>query len=239
MAWCHQATSHYLSQCWPRSLSPYGVTRPQWVNNRPALVQEMAWPVWGLLPNLIQWWLIVKGTLKDKRQWNLNQIQLFSFKKLCLSILSGKWHPFCSDSMCELKTVQLLLFTSWQILKTASKTSEVHQPKPWSARRFNTLRPRQNGRHFADNIFKCIFLDENVWISLKISLKFVPKGPINNIPALLQIMVGAVQATSHYLNQWWLLYRRINASLGLNEIMKPCSARRFRKISSAILNIII
>ena len=32
MAWCHQAPSHYLSQCWPRSLSPYGVTRPQWVN---------------------------------------------------------------------------------------------------------------------------------------------------------------------------------------------------------------
>ena len=31
MAWCHQTTSHYLSQCWPRSLSPYGVTRPQWV----------------------------------------------------------------------------------------------------------------------------------------------------------------------------------------------------------------
>ena len=32
MAWCCQATSHYLSQCWPRSLSPYRVTRPQWVN---------------------------------------------------------------------------------------------------------------------------------------------------------------------------------------------------------------
>ena len=32
MAWCRQATSHYLSQCWPRSLSPYyGITRPQWV----------------------------------------------------------------------------------------------------------------------------------------------------------------------------------------------------------------
>ena len=31
MAWCRQATSHYLSQCWPRSLTPYGVTRPQWV----------------------------------------------------------------------------------------------------------------------------------------------------------------------------------------------------------------
>ena len=31
MAWCRQAASHYLSQCCPRSLSPYGVTRPQWV----------------------------------------------------------------------------------------------------------------------------------------------------------------------------------------------------------------
>ena len=52
----------------------------------------------------------------------------------------------------------------------------------------NTLRPRQNGRHFPDDIFKCIFLNENVWILLQISLKFVPKGPINNIPALVQIM---------------------------------------------------
>ena len=32
MAWCHQATRHNLSQCWPRPLSPYGVTRPQWVD---------------------------------------------------------------------------------------------------------------------------------------------------------------------------------------------------------------
>ena len=32
MAWCRQATSHYLSLCWPRSMSPYGVIRPQWVN---------------------------------------------------------------------------------------------------------------------------------------------------------------------------------------------------------------
>ena len=33
MAWCRQATSHYLSQCWPRSPSPYDVTRPQWVKS--------------------------------------------------------------------------------------------------------------------------------------------------------------------------------------------------------------
>ena len=48
--------------------------------------------------------------------------------------------------------------------------------------------PRQNGRHFADDTFKNIFLNETVSISIKISLKFVPKGPIDNIPQLVQIM---------------------------------------------------
>ena len=52
----------------------------------------------------------------------------------------------------------------------------------------NTLRPRQYGRHFPDDTSKRIFLNENVRISIKISLKFVPKGPINKIPALVQIM---------------------------------------------------
>ena len=53
---------------------------------------------------------------------------------------------------------------------------------------FNRLRPRQNGRHFPDANFKCIFLNENMQVSIMISLKFVPKGLINNIPALVQIM---------------------------------------------------
>ena len=52
----------------------------------------------------------------------------------------------------------------------------------------NTLRPRQNGRHFTDDILKCIFLNENVSTALKISLTFVPKGSIKNIPALVPIM---------------------------------------------------
>ena len=38
--------------------------------------------------------------------------------------------------------------------------------------------------NLADDIFSCIFLNENVWISIKISLKFVPKGPIDNKPVL-------------------------------------------------------
>ena len=52
----------------------------------------------------------------------------------------------------------------------------------WFVFFINTWRPRQNGRHFPYDIFKCIFFSENVCILLKISLRFVPSGPINNIP---------------------------------------------------------
>ena len=68
----------------------------------------------------------------------------------------------------------------------------------------NTVRKRQNSRRFADDTLKRFFLNENVLILIKLSLKFVPKDPINNIPPLVQTMA--------YLN------RRIYPSLGLNEI---------------------
>ena len=56
-----------------------------------------------------------------------------------------------------------------------------------TTKQINTLRPRQNGCHLP-NIFKCIFLIENVYISIDISLNFAPKGPITNIPSLVPIM---------------------------------------------------
>ena len=53
---------------------------------------------------------------------------------------------------------------------------------------FNTLRPRQNGWYFPDYIFKCIFLNENVWLLNTIRWKFVSQGPIDSNIALIQIM---------------------------------------------------
>ena len=53
---------------------------------------------------------------------------------------------------------------------------------------FNTLRPRQNGRFFPDDVFKCFFKNENILILLNVPLKFVPIVPIDNIPSLVQIM---------------------------------------------------
>ena len=50
------------------------------------------------------------------------------------------------------------------------------------------MRPRQNGCHFTDDTFKRVFFNENVRVLINISLKFVPKDPINNISALVLIM---------------------------------------------------
>ena len=81
-----------------------------------------------------------------------------------------KFHKRCYEPQ-----LWMLLYSHWE-----------HIPLMFLA--INTLRLRQNGLPFADYIFKCIFLNENVWILIRISLKFVPKCLINNIPALVQIM---------------------------------------------------
>ena len=70
---------------------------------------------------------------------------------------------------------------AYDVTKSGQNAHETHH--------FSTLRPRQNGRHLPDDIFKYISWNENAWIPIKISLKFVPKGPTNNIPVLVQIMV--------------------------------------------------
>ena len=44
----------------------------------------------------------------------------------------------------------------------------------------NSSPPEQNDRHFSDDIFKCIFINEKFCVFVQISLEFVPKGPIDN-----------------------------------------------------------
>ena len=75
------------------------------------------------------------------------------------------------------------------LLHSITPLVSVHKPNPGVFQySIKSWRPRQSGRHFPDDTFKRIFLNENVWISIKISLNCVPRGPINNIPALVQIM---------------------------------------------------
>ena len=89
-------------------------------------------------------------------------------------------HVFCTHfSIIGLKLTAAVLHVS-----AAIQATEYPIRMSW----MNELWLRQNGRHFPDNIFKSNFLNGNISISIKISLKFVLNCPITNIPALVQIM---------------------------------------------------
>ena len=86
-----------------------------------------------------------------------------------------------------------------------------------------TLRPRQNGRHFADDVFKCIFLNEIYEFHLRFQLNFVPEVPVNNIPALVQIMAwrrSGDKPLSEPIMGSLLMHI---CALGLNELMSMMS----------------
>ena len=98
-----------------------------------------------------------------------------------------KWHS--TDDILNAFPKRKKMYVLIEIsLKGATSYCKVVHMINFLYRMINTFRPRQNCRHFTDDIFKCIFLNEKVWIWLKISLKFVPKVRINNTPALVQIM---------------------------------------------------
>ena len=135
---------------------------------------------------------------------------------LCCTFVTG--HPLTlikKMNWTELCSTKYL----WMLQECLSYTRDHYVAKCMCYLYFNTLGPRQNGHRFADDTFKRIFLNENVRIAIEILLKFDPKGPINNNPALVRIKITAWPAPSHYLKQWRLFYRRIYASLGLNELI--------------------
>ena len=74
---------------------------------------------------------------------------------------------------------------SWHIIREGASRSAYNASK---IQILNTLRLRRNVRLFRDGLFKCIFLNENVGLSIEISLKFVPEGSVNNISPFIHIM---------------------------------------------------
>ena len=95
---------------------------------------------------------------------------------------------FSQENYAEKSYITIWYFDHFIAWRQIHKHINVNRSKQNTTIRLNSLRLRQNGRHYTDDIFECIFLNESVWISLEISLKFVPEVRINNIPALVQIM---------------------------------------------------
>ena len=113
---------------------------------------------------------------------------MFYHKNLPHFIQNTVWYLFPKEQRSFPLTPAKFIMTR-PLLLYNSPENERQSRSAWFTALLSTLTPRQNGRHFTDDIFKYIFFNENVWIPIKISLKFVPNGRINNIPALVQIMV--------------------------------------------------
>ena len=100
MTWFPQATNHYLSQCWPRSMSPYAITRPQWITSqwwssagpdictRPKLTRTTRTPAfWGYPPPPHDYpyhWVILDPKSKEDKVKvtnlkNSTKFQIFEF----------------------------------------------------------------------------------------------------------------------------------------------------------------
>ena len=100
-------------------------------------------------------------------------------------MLSAKCWPFCSGLNTLMSKLNLGYYYQEGLIRYQLHLVCISREV---SNCFNTLRPRQDGRHFADDIFTCIFSNENCCILIKFSLKYVRRGPIDNHRALDQIM---------------------------------------------------
>ena len=150
-----------LAKWWPFSLRLRVLTHWGWVTHICVSKLTIIGSENGLSPGrgqAIIWTnagILLIGPLGTNFSEILIEHYIFLFNKMHLKMSSGNWRPLYLD--LGLNVLNKLCNGGVTCL-------------------FNTLRPRQNGRRFPGDIFKCIFLNENAWISIKISLKFVPKG---------------------------------------------------------------
>ena len=131
------------------------------------------------------------------------------------------WNIVNWTKFCEI-LIRILMFSSGFHSRNVLKALSAKWWPILSRHQFvNTLRLTQNGWYFADDIVKRIFFNVFgfgfkfhwslfIWVPLTIFQHW--------ICLWIRWWLGTVQAASHYLNQCWLDYRRIHASLGLNEL---------------------
>ena len=90
MAWCHQATSHYLTQCWSRSMSPNDLTRPHWVNVDHAITRSKcqwylpSWCEWKNIQNAVTWNVYVAS-------YPMTNITFFVFFRMIFTLYKLDW----------------------------------------------------------------------------------------------------------------------------------------------------
>ena len=145
------------------------------------------------------YWLFVIQVQNERPYWMILTQRPLQFASMLLQVwrqnftswklLSIPFLVVCIDNCFQFWVHDAYLISAVTVSKSPWDWLQAIHLNYDPTRHVNTLRRRQNGRHFPDDIFKWIFLNENVIILSKISLKFVPRAAINNVPALVQIMV--------------------------------------------------
>ena len=131
-----------------------------------------------------KWWFI--SILQTESHIIAQSCDKYQFYKLYHTSMPQRMIDTNATNSVIHQCYKLWSISGLQMVSHINATNAVIGSLHWTG--INTRDKRQDGRRCADNIFKIIFLNENVWVSVKISLTFVPNGPINYIPALVQIM---------------------------------------------------
>ena len=208
MAWCHPATSLYLSQCSTRPLSSYGVTRPQWVKWITWIHEELIWYttykiicifdrtyictlLWRL-PSFCDWHDSITLSMK------VQEMICLKCNTWCIRCCRGSCFPV---SRHDKPVPDGLYFFFFFFLKMA----------------FNSLVLVRCG-----STFKSVISKHMLWVKFwgtpcELVLRSMPQNIFDEKSTLFQVMAWCYQATSHYLNQCWPRSK----SLGHNQLIIP------------------
>ena len=80
----------------------------------------------------------------------------------------------------------------------------------------------QNGRHFASDIFKWIFLNENYCFLFEISLKYVPRGSLSNEPSTVQIIRTITWTNAKFTDVYVCFSAKLNDVIDLRTAQVYC-----------------
>ena len=197
----------------------------------------MRWPLKSLVPRVFTQ-LFVQAQIKENikeftedlwfsAQWdsdveNVSIFNLWCYHGCLMWVLWEKWQREVESLLYQCSVPLSLPHTSYDFMSlfvllycNLMENGSIMKDKcilglsHWD---INSSPPGQNGRHFAYDIFRCIFLNENICILIEISLKFVPMGPIDNKATLVLIMawhqIGGKPLSESMLTQFTDTYMR-------------------------------
>ena len=148
IAWCRQSTSHYLSHCWPRLCRHMALLdHNEFIN-----CMSVNFGKW-MFSSSWTFIAVAERYLMSSARVAPGHTKMRSLSRYC----KQNQHSYSTERL-----IALCPYLSKHFYTRINKYPDINTHIFTSLTPFNTLRPRQNGRHFADDIFKLIFLNENV-----------------------------------------------------------------------------